>query len=214
MISNSKSEQLLALFNEMENAVDQLPLAQKPEDIVPGEGDPDADVIFIGEAPGKNEAEQRRPFVGRSGQLLRETLEEIGLSPEEKWISNIVKVRPPDNRDPKADEISAYREYLNREIEIIQPAVIVTLGRFAMEKFISDVKISQVHGRLHKVSWNDKTHFVLPVYHPAAALRNGNFKETFIEDLTKLKKIIPWVLENNEQYQEDDLTSVIEETLL
>lgn len=170
-----------------------LPLVEKKEDIVHGEGDARAEVMLIGEAPGYYEQVQRRPFVGRSGQLLRQTLVNIGLPPESVYISNIVKARPPDNRDPLPEEIEAYRPYLNLEIELINPKLIVTLGRFSMAKFLPDVRVSQVHGRLHKLLWQDKPRFVLPMYHPAAALRSTQLKNTFVSDFDKLPKILIWI---------------------
>jgi len=149
--------------------------------------------MLIGEAPGYHEQVARRPFVGRSGQLLRQTLVEVGLPPATVFISNIVKARPPENRDPTPQEIEAFRPFLNREIEIIDPKLIITLGRYSMQKFLSYVKITQVHGRLHKVSWNQKTVFILPMYHPAAALRATQVKQSFISDFHKVPKIINWI---------------------
>src|SRR5690606_18411603 len=122
-------------YQELEAAAPSLPLAQVATDIVPGEGSAEAKIMFIGEAPGYFEAVQRRPFVGKSGQLFRKILkEEAGYDETEVYISNIVKVRPPDNRDPLPKEIEAYKPFLNQEIEIIEPDLIVTLGRFSMAK--------------------------------------------------------------------------------
>lgn len=181
------------LKSKLEKNFQELPLATKPEDIIFGEGDPETKVMLIGEAPGYHETVQRRPFVGRSGQLLRKTLIEVELPPEKVWISNIVKARPPENRDPTPAEISAYRSYLNQEIKLIDPEIIVTLGRFSMAKFLPDVKISQVHGRLHKVSWEGSQIFVLPMYHPAAGLRSTKVKMSFVEDFKKIPKILTWI---------------------
>jgi uracil-DNA glycosylase len=185
------------LQQKLENSYKSLPLATKKEDLVHGEGDSNTRAMFIGEAPGKDEAIQRRPFVGRSGKLLRKTMEEVGLPPEKVFISNIVKIRPPENRDPTPEEIAAYRPFLNEEIEIIAPEIIVTLGRFSMAKFLPDVKISQVHGRLHKVVWEGKDLFVLPMYHPAAALRSTKMKDAFTSDFKKVPKILSWLKEKN-----------------
>lgn len=170
-----------------------LPLVTRPEDIVHGEGSARAEIMFIGEAPGYNEQVQRRPFVGRSGQLLRQILRDLGFDEKEVFISNIVKARPPDNRDPSPEEIASFRPFLNREIELIDPKLIVTLGRFSMAKFLPDVLISQVHGRLHKIKWQDKPLFVLPMYHPAAALRSTQLKTAFSKDFEKLPKTLAWV---------------------
>lgn len=198
-IAMSKNESqhtaLQKLHQELKKlaAAKKLPLSQSADDIVPGEGKSDAKVMLIGEAPGFYESVQHRPFVGRSGQLLRKTLEEVGLPVAEVYISNIVKIRPPDNRDPLPLEIAAFKPFLDQEIETINPTLIVTLGRFSMGKFLPDVKVSQVHGRLHKVKWKDKNLFVLPMYHPAAALRATKVKEMFAQDFQKIKKIVQWI---------------------
>ncbi|AKM81144.1 MAG: Phage DNA polymerase-related protein [Candidatus Pacebacteria bacterium GW2011_GWF2_38_9] len=184
---------LKTLKADLEKNFQNLPLVEKVEDIVHGEGNENASVMLIGEAPGYNESVQRRPFVGRSGQLLRKVLAESGLQEDQVYISNIVKVRPPDNRDPLPAEILAFKPYLDAEIQIIKPKLIMTLGRFSMAKFLSDVKISQIHGRLHKVKWNDQLLFILPMYHPAAALRATRVKDSFIKDFAKIDKIVDWV---------------------
>lgn len=198
---NNNLDKLKAVYKQLELSVDQLPLARKPSDIIPGEGDPQANILLIGEAPGYHESVQRRPFVGKSGQLLRTTLTEIGLEPRTVYISNIVKVRPPNNRDPSPQEIEAYCQCLDQEIEILNPQIIITLGRFSMAKFLPGGKISQVHGRLHRVKWNKKSLYILPMYHPAAALYSSQSKESFIEDFVKIEKILQWVTEQ-EQAQE------------
>lgn len=195
----SKASKLQKVYQELEAAAPSLPLAQVATDIVPGEGSAEAKIMFIGEAPGYFEAVQRRPFVGKSGQLFRKILkEEAGYDETEVYISNIVKVRPPDNRDPLPKEIEAYKPFLNQEIEIIEPDLIVTLGRFSMAKFLPDVKVSQVHGRLHKIKWHDRMLYILPMYHPAAALRAPQVKLSFIEDFKKLPKILSWIDEQAE----------------
>lgn len=195
---------LQTLKADLEKNFKNFPLVTKPEDIVHGEGNEHASVLLIGEAPGYYESVERRPFVGRSGQLLRKILSQVGLNDQEVYISNIVKVRPPDNRDPLPNEILAFKPYLDAEIELIKPKLIVTLGRFSMAKFLPDVKISQVHGRLHKIKWNNQLLFILPMYHPAAALRATNVKESFIKDFEKIDKIIKWVetAEANQEFKE------------
>lgn len=195
----SESNELLLknLHKSLEDAVNELPLVSKPEEIVPGEGSASAQVMFIGEAPGYHETVQRRPFVGRSGQLLRKTIAQLDLEESQYYISNIVKARPPDNRDPSPAEISAYKPYLDQEIQILNPDVIVTLGRFSMAKFLPDVRISQVHGRLHKLQWEGQPLYVLPMYHPAAGLRSTTVKQKFIEDMQKIPKVIKWIQEQN-----------------
>ncbi|MBU0974104.1 uracil-DNA glycosylase [Patescibacteria group bacterium] len=233
---SEKSEALVNLYKELEKNYEKLPLATKVDDIVPGEGPADAKILFIGEAPGYYETVERRPFVGRSGKFFRKTLtEEAGIQGSEVYISNIVKVRPPENRDPTPEEIVAFKPVLDREIEIINPKLIITLGRFSMAKFLMNVKISQVHGRLHKVRWpvtkitnenldkgvpeseaNDKQVkeerdlFVLPMYHPAAGLRSGKMRESFIADFKKIPKIIEWI-EN--QKETESFKSTVEEYL-
>ncbi len=192
-----KENKLKKLHQELEKLAEagKLPLAKSARDIIPGEGKPDATVMLIGEAPGYHEHVQRRPFVGRSGQLLRKVLVEVGLPPETVYISNIVKVRPPDNRDPIPKEILAFKPFLDQEIKLIQPELMITLGRFSMAKFLPDVRISQVHGRLHKVVWQGQQLYVLPMYHPAAALRSTQVKQSFTTDFKKVKKILPWIKE-------------------
>jgi len=198
MFEKNRSASLSQIIFDLEKSVDQLPIAEKPTDIVFGEGSPDSEIVLIGEAPGYNEHVQRRPFVGRSGQLLRKTLTQVGFPPEQVYITNIVKARPPDNRDPFPEEILAYKPYLDQEITLINPKLIITLGRFSMAKFLPDVKISQVHGRLHKVRWNGQIMYVLPMYHPAAALRSTQMLTAFTQDFEKVAKILIWVKEQSE----------------
>lgn len=165
----------------------------KKEDIIPGEGTITATVMMIGEAPGYYETVERRPFVGRSGKLLRKVIKEVGLDLSDIYISNIVKVRPPENRDPLPEEILSYKPFLDKEIEIIDPKLIVTLGRYSVYKFLPRAKISMVHGNLHRLEWKGKVRFILPMYHPAAALRGTRVKEMFVQDFKKIQKIINWL---------------------
>ncbi|SRR5258708_389145 len=206
----SKAEELKAVFAQLAEDLPTLPLGNLNENIVPGDGDPDTQMMFIGEAPGYYESVQKKPFVGRSGQLLAETLKEIGYPRESVYISNIVKIRPPDNRDPTPAEITAYRPYLDQEIEIIRPKLIVTLGRYSMAKFLPEVKISQVHGRLHRVKWHDTIHYILPMYHPAAALRNPQTKTSFVNDFQKIPKTLEWI---QSQAEVEQLASQVEQAL-
>lgn len=158
---------------------------------VPGNGNANADIMFIGEAPGKNEDEQGIPFVGAAGKFLAEMLESIGLKREDIYITNVVKYRPPNNRDPLPDEIDACMPWLHEQIKIIEPKVIVTLGRHAMEHFIPGKKISEVHGQAFRRTFPDigpQVFFAL--YHPAAALYNGGMRGTLIEDFKKIPKVI------------------------
>jgi uracil-DNA glycosylase len=209
-MSTDKTQQLVNLYQEVEKKAGSLPLMERPADFVPGEGNPEAEIMFIGEAPGEQEAKLRRPFVGRSGQLFRKTLVSQGIPEESVYISNIVKARPPENRDPFPEEIAAYKPYLDQEIKILQPAVIVTLGRFSMNKFLPDVKISQVHGRLHKIKWGGQRLYILPMYHPAAALRATQVKTSFEADFQKIPKIVAWI---KNQSEDDQLQDTITEAL-
>lgn len=151
---------------EMERLAGKLPLTKSSADIVPAEGNPEAEIILIGEAPGYYESVERKPFVGAAGKLLTTILLVNGIKREEVWISNILKTRPPGNRDPFPEEIEAFRPFLDREIEIIQPKIIVTLGRFSMYKFLGDqVRISQVHGQARWVNFKPNSG-VLPLGSP------------------------------------------------
>jgi uracil-DNA glycosylase family 4 len=153
---------------------------------VPGEGAPDAEVMLIGEAPGWHENQQGRPFVGAAGQFLNELLRSVGLRRETVFIANVVKHRPPDNRDPLPDEIAACAPYLDRQIEIVDPKVIVTLGRFSLGKFFPGERISRIHGQARRHG----RRLVLPLYHPAAALHQGSLRRTVEEDFRRLPAVL------------------------
>jgi DNA polymerase len=153
---------------------------------VPGEGNPKARILLIGEAPGWHEDKQGKPFVGNSGKFLTELLEKAGLARDEVFITNVVKHRPPGNRDPLPDEILACSVYLERQIAAIDPDVIVTLGRFSMSKYFPGEKISKIHGEAKEVGGR----FVVPMYHPAAALHNGALRGTIEEDFQKLPRLL------------------------
>lgn len=157
---------------------------------VPGEGNSDADIVFLGEAPGFYEDQSGVPFVGRSGKLLEDSLKEIGLKRDEVWIGNMVKHRPPGNRDPLPEELLSCKGFLDQQLKIIQPRFLVTLGRFAMEKFVSGVYISKVHGRYRPIVWEDNHLLLFPMYHPAAALRNPKVMVDFKRDFVKLKNLL------------------------
>ena len=154
--------------------------------MVPGEGDPDADVMLVGEAPGANEDEQGRPFVGRAGKLLDELLAEAGLEREQVYITNVVKARPPRNRDPKAGEVAHHMPWLEAELALVQPRLVIPLGRHALEHFADDVKISEVHG----TEMTERGRALFPLYHPAAALRGQGLRATLFEDARKLRKAL------------------------
>lgn len=199
----TKQEQHQALLKKMEEASVHLPLCHAPTDIVIGNGNLEAEVMFIGEAPGENEALQRTPFVGRAGQLLNKTLAaQTDLKREDVYISNIVKARPPNNRDPLPEEIAAYLPYLQEEIALIQPILFVTLGRFSLNFFLPDARISAVHGVLQRFWWHGNITYVLPQYHPAAALRGTRMMEAFTADIAKIPAALKWVREQRENDQE------------
>jgi len=179
---------------------------------VPGAGEPDADILFIGEAPGKNEDEQGLPFVGRSGQYLDDLLAGIGLNREQVFIANVVKCRPPNNRDPFADEIATCNPYLQRQIEVIDPLVIATLGRYSMNMFFPNAKISQIHGQ--PKYGTHRAYF--PFYHPAAALRNPNLKQEMVADFEHLLEVVEVVRKrrasNKMSAEADDSTAEVADT--
>lgn len=155
-----------------------------------GHGNPSADLVFVGEAPGKNEDLSGIPFVGTSGKLLDEMLETVGINRSDVYITNIVKYRPPNNRDPLPEEKKAFWPFLLRELKIIQPKVVVTLGRHSMEYFIPEVSISDAHGKIFEVNLEGSTVAVLVSYHPAAAIYNRSLRNTLFEDFKQVNKLI------------------------
>lgn len=166
-------------------------LAQEATNLVMGDGNANADIVFIGEAPGKNEDLQGLPFVGAAGKFLNEMLEGIGLDRQDVYITNIVKYRPPNNRDPLPEEKKAFWPYLVKQLQVIKPTVVVTLGRHSMEYFLPSQKISEVHGEPKRVSLGDDGSFmILPLFHPAAALYNGGLRQTLIDDFSALPIIV------------------------
>lgn len=177
------------LKEEMEKD-DALPLKKGATKLVFGTGNTEAKILCIGEGPGYNEDMQGLPFVGQAGKLLDKLLPMAGLERKEVFITNIVHHRPPENRDPEPTEIAAYGKYLDKIIGIINPEVIITLGRFSMAKFLPNVFISGVHGKKQNVFWKGKDIVVIPMYHPAAALRNGNVMESTKNDFYQLKEIL------------------------
>jgi uracil-DNA glycosylase len=157
-------------------------ICENATNIVPGEGNPDADVMLVGEAPGASEDKQGRPFVGRAGRLLDELLGEAGLEREQVYITNVVKARPPGNRDPRADEVAHCMPWLETQLALIQPRLVVPLGRHALAHFTDSAKISEVHGTLVI----ERERALFPMYHPAAALHNQKLRKTLQEDARKL----------------------------
>lgn len=153
---------------------------------VPGEGPATAEIMFIGEGPGFHENEQGRPFVGAAGQFLDQLLAQAGVTRADVWIGNVVKCRPPQNRDPMPEELAACDKYLERQIEAINPSIIVTLGRFSMNKFFPGAKISAVHGQMRKVG----DRYVIAMFHPAAALHQASLKPAILADFAKLPELL------------------------
>jgi uracil-DNA glycosylase family 4 len=153
---------------------------------VPGEGPADSEIMLIGEGPGFHENEQGRPFVGAAGKFLEELLAQAGLKRSDVWIGNVVKCRPPGNRDPQPEELAACDEYLERQINAINPKIIITLGRFSMGKYLTGAKISAVHGQMRRVG----DRFVIPMFHPAAALHQPKLKPQILADFGKLPKLL------------------------
>jgi uracil-DNA glycosylase family 4 len=162
---------------------------------VPGEGNPHADIMFIGEAPGKQEELAGRPFVGAAGRLLNRLLEDIGLKREDVYITNVIKCRPPQNRDPLPEEIEACRGWLDEQIRSIKPRVIILLGRHALNRFLPGLKISKVHGQPFREKVADLGTFVFfPMYHPAAALYNQNMREPMEDDFRKISNLLQSII--------------------
>lgn len=158
--------------------------------LVMGAGNINADIVFIGEAPGKNEDEQGMPFVGASGKFLNEMLAHVGLQREDVYITNIVKYRPPNNRDPLVSEKKAFWPYLVAQLDIIQPKVIVTLGRHSMQYFLPGAVIGDIHGQPQHIQLGVRQVTIVPLYHPAAALYNGSLRATLMSDFARVVEYI------------------------
>lgn len=169
---------------------DSLPLRSGATRLVFGVGDAETKTLFIGEGPGFWEDQKGEPFVGNAGKLLNQLLESINLDRGKVYITNVVHHRPPENRDPLPEEIAAYGVYLDKIIKIIDPEVIITLGRYSMGKFLPTAKISSAHGKLFRVHWEGREMFVIPMYHPAAALRNGAVMSDEKNDFLKLPEAL------------------------
>lgn len=167
-----------------------LPLRDGASNLVFGEGSPNAKIYFLGEAPGFYEDKTGRPFVGAAGRLLDSLFDEIGIKREDVFISNMIGYRPPNNRDPKPAEIEAFTPYVDKRIEIIAPKIIITLGRFSLNKFLPGVKISAVHGKIFKIKWQGTNRILIPMYHPAAAFRRDETRKRIKEDFQVIKKVL------------------------
>jgi DNA polymerase len=182
----SKQDQLDALAREIIDGDVCPELKVQATQLVFGDGSADADIVFIGEAPGKNEDLQGIPFIGAAGKFLAEMLEMIGLKRADVYITNIVKYRPPNNRDPLPEEKVAFLPFLKKQIDIIKPKLIVTLGRHSMDCLLPGLKISEVHGRPERLAGQ----VYLPLFHPAAALYNGGLRQTLVDDFASIPLIL------------------------
>src|SRR3990167_9075956 len=189
MVDEDKLTKLRELKKKMKEDT-SIPLRKTAVNLVFGEGSSDAKLLFLGEGPGYWEDQKGRPFVGNAGALLNQLLYSIKLPREEVFITNVVCYRPPENRDPLPEEIAAFKPYIDEMIEVIKPKVIVTLGRFSMAKFIPGVKITVVHGKGHGVDWKGRKLVVVPMFHPAAALRSGEVLRQAKEDFLKLPELV------------------------
>ncbi|MFZ2187297.1 MAG: uracil-DNA glycosylase [Candidatus Moraniibacteriota bacterium] len=184
-------EKTLTMLNTLMAESCTCVLKQAATQAVPGDGSASAEIMFVGEAPGKNEDLQGIPFVGAAGKFLSEMLTTIHLKRADIYITNVVKYRPPNNRDPLPEEIAACMPWLHEQIKIIQPKIIVTLGRHAMEHFIPGKKISDVHGQAFRRTFDDiGEQIFFSLYHPAAALYNGGMRETLKKDFSKIPALL------------------------
>lgn len=182
---------LLQKLNEKMHEECICALKETAKNVVPGEGSAHAKILFIGEAPGKNEDEQGKPFIGAAGKFLSEMLASIGLKREDIYITNVVKYRPPNNRDPLPEEVAACWPWLREQVALINPVLIVTLGRHSLERFVPGRKISEDHGKVFKQNFSDlgeRNFYAL--YHPAAALYNGGLRESLKKDFMQIPNIL------------------------
>jgi len=193
-----KSDQILEQVAQEVSACTKCILHYSRKNAVPGEGPANAAIMFIGEGPGFHENEQGRPFVGAAGRFLDELLAGIGMKRSDVFITNVVKCRPPANRDPLPEELEACSDYLERQIQAINPKVIVTLGRYSMARFLPNARISEVHGQAVRVHGR----LIVPMYHPAAALHQGSLKPTVERDFALLPGLIAKSVEISEVSEE------------
>lgn len=193
-----KQAELDQIASDIVNSDITPKLRKSATQLVPGSGNSDADIVFIGEAPGQKEDEQGEPFVGAAGKFLNEMLASIGVNREDVFITNIVKYRPPNNRDPLPEEKSAFLPYLMRQLKVINPKLVVTLGRHSMEYFLPNKRISEVHAQPMRIkvkglslgSEGEDRITILPLYHPAAALYNGSQRQILMDDFALIPTIL------------------------
>ena len=181
-----KAEETLAQVAREVSECTRCALQASRKKAVPGEGPARAEIMFIGEGPGFHENEQGRPFVGAAGQFLDQLLSQAGVTRSQVYITNVVKCRPPGNRDPMPEELTACDYHLQRQIEAINPSIIVTLGRFSMGKFMPGAKISAVHGQMRRIG----DRYVIAMFHPAAALHQASLKPAILADFAKLPELL------------------------
>lgn len=186
-MQNSK---LLDELKRREAADPDLPLKETANNLVFGFGNPDAEILFLGEAPGKNEDLQGLPFIGAAGKVLDQLLQSINLKREDIFISSVVHFRPPKNRPPKPSEIKAFEKYVDEIIKIIDPKVIATLGNFSLKKFLPDKTISAVHGKAFEIEFQKKKRIIIPLYHPAAVLYKRDLQKTLEEDFKEICRLL------------------------
>src|SRR4030042_7071229 len=201
---NKDKARLLEILKKQMEKDSSLPLKKVATQLVFGDGDPDSEILFIGEGPGYWEDIKGIPFVGNAGAFLNQLLNFAGLERKRVYITNVIHYRPPQNRDPEPSEIQAFQPYLDKIIEIVEPKIVVTLGRFSMGKFLPNAKITSVHGKKFSVGWKVTNLVIVPMYHPAAGVRNPEVKFQTIEDFKKLPLILKEV--------EDEDKNKIEET--
>jgi DNA polymerase len=182
VVAIEEKQSALSKLNAGVNGCHACPLGTQRTRAVPGEGPVDAEIMLVGEAPGYYEDQQGRPFVGAAGQVLEQLLASIGLKRSQVFIGNVIKCRPPGNRDPLPEEISACSHWLGEQFEIIKPRVIVTLGRYSLARFLPGTPIGKAHGQGRKINGT----WVVPMYHPAAALHQGSLRKTIEDDFKKI----------------------------
>ena len=201
----NKQEQLDELYKYTKDCC-KCVLRGTCHQVVPGEGSSNAEIMFIGEGPGQKEDELGRPFVGAAGKFLDEMLGSIKLRREDVYIANVVKYRPPQNRDPLPGEALACWPWLEKQIEIIDPKLIVTLGRHSMERFLPNQKISKIHGTaMRRNIPNLGTRVFYALYHPAAALYNGSMREVLIKDFKKIPKVLEAIEKSKSEMKEENI---------
>jgi uracil-DNA glycosylase family 4 len=198
----------LADLNEKMRRCLACPLSRGRTKVVPGEGRIDADVMFIGEAPGYYEDQQGRPFVGAAGQFLEQLLGSIGLKRADVFIANVIKCRPPNNRDPLPNEVEACSAWLDEQIDIVRPKVIVTLGRYSLGRFFPGTPISRIHGQARRLSAGLSCRYVVPMYHPAAALHQGSLRRVIEDDFKKIPACVDQALKEDEAARQPVVAAV------